>query len=53
MSKEDETFDGKWYEYPIMRNALISGLLTVSAYGLAHLGLISFYVETSIFIIAI
>ena len=53
MSKEDETFDGKWYEYPIMRNALISGLLTVSAYGLAHLGVISFHVETSIFIIAI
>jgi len=53
MSKEDETFDGKWYEYPIMRNALVSGLLTVSAYGLAHLGVISFHVETSIFVIAI
>jgi len=53
MSDEDETFEGKWYEYPIMRNALISGLLTVSVYGLAHIGVISFYVESSIFIIAI
>lgn len=53
MSEEDEIFEGKWYEYPIMRNALISGLLTISAYGLAHLGIIPSYVKIFIFIIAI
>jgi len=53
MSDEDETFDGKWYEYPIIRNAIISGLLTVSAFGLAHAGRISNSVETFMFLVAI
>lgn len=50
---DEEIFDGKWYEYPIMRNALVSGLLTVSAFGLAHLGLITSYAENAVFIVAI
>jgi Cd2+/Zn2+-exporting ATPase len=53
MSGDEETFEGRWYEYPPMRNALISGLLTVSAFVLAHLGLISSYAEIAVFIIAI
>jgi len=53
MSEENESFDGKWYEYPIMRNALISGLLTVSAFIPAHLRLIPQYAEISVFLIAI
>lgn len=53
MSEEDETFDGKWYEYPIIRNATISGLLTISAFGLAHAGKIPYSVETIMFLISI
>jgi len=53
MSEDEEVFEGKWYKYPIMRNAIISGLLTVPTYILAHLGMIPSYVETSMFIVAI
>ena len=53
MTEDEEIFEGKWYKYPIMRNAIISGLLTVPTYGLAHLGIIPSYVETSMFIAAI
>ncbi|MDD1757587.1 MAG: cadmium-translocating P-type ATPase, partial [Methanotrichaceae archaeon] len=53
LSEEEDIFEGKWYEYPIIRNAIISGLLTVSAYSLAHRGIISSNAEIFIFIIAI
>ncbi len=50
---DEDAFTGKWYEYPIMRNAIICGLLTVSAFGLAHTGIIPSSVEISAFLIAI
>lgn len=53
MPSDEDAFTGKWYEYPIMRNAIISGLLTVSAFGLAHTGKIPSSVEISVFLIAI
>jgi heavy metal translocating P-type ATPase len=53
MSGEEDTFEGKWYEYPIMRAALVSGVLTVSGFILNHLGLIPKYMEISVFLIAI
>ncbi|HIH75315.1 MAG TPA: cadmium-translocating P-type ATPase [Methanosarcina sp.] len=53
MSEDEEVFEDKWYKYPIIRNAIISGLLTMLTYILAHLGMIPSYVETSIFIVAI
>ncbi len=52
-NKKEETFEGKWYAHPPMRNALISGLLTGVAFGLAHLGLIPSIVEIVIYAIAI
>lgn len=54
--KKDEKegiFEGKWYAHPPMRNALIAGLLTGIAFGLAHLGLIPPLVETALYIVAI
>lgn len=53
MASEEEAFTGKWYEYPIMRNAIISGLITVSAFGLAHAGKIPYSAEIAGFLIAI
>lgn len=50
---DDDVFVGKWYEYPLIRNAIISGLLTVSAFGLAHTGEIPSSAEISVYLIAI
>lgn len=48
-----ETFGGKWYQHPPMRNALISGLITGVAFILGHSGLIPNPIEIGMFIIAI
>ena len=48
-----EIFEGKWYTHPPMRNALIAGLLTGVAFGLAHLGIIPNLAETVIYAVAI
>ena len=50
---EEEIFDGKWYTYPPMRNALIAGLLTGTAFALTHLWIGHSVFETLIYIIAI
>ena len=49
----EKTFDGEWYEHPPMRNALISGLLIGTVFGLAHLGFISLLAERFIYVVAI
>jgi Zn2+/Cd2+-exporting ATPase len=49
----EETFDGEWYAHPPMRNALISGLLIGTVFGLAHLGFISLLAERFIYVVAI
>lgn len=51
--EREEIFEGKWYAHPPMRNALLSGALTGTAFGLAHLGLIPSLAETLIYVIAI
>lgn len=48
-----ETFEGRWFTYPPLRNALIAGLLTGLAFSLAHLGWIPPLVEIAIYAIAI
>ncbi|MEW6136920.1 MAG: cation-translocating P-type ATPase [Thermodesulfobacteriota bacterium] len=56
MSENEEresAFEGKWYTYPLMRNALLSGLLTGTTFVLAHLKVIPPFIEVSLFIIAI
>jgi heavy metal translocating P-type ATPase len=49
----EETFDGEWYAHPPMRNALVSGLLTGTAFGLAHFEFISPLTEILIYVVAI
>lgn len=51
--EKEEVFEGKWYAHPLMRNALIAGLLTGIAFVLAHLGVIPSPVEISIYVTAI
>ena len=53
--KEDskKPFEGKWYAHPQIRNALISGLLTGTAFVLGHFELVPSIAEISIFVVAI
>lgn len=55
MSKEccSQVFEGKWYNYGIMRNALYSGALTTVAFILAHLNVIPRFVEIPLYLVAI
>lgn len=52
MEKEG-IFEGKWYAYLPIRNALVAGSLTGIAFSFAHLGLISSFAETGTYVIAI
>jgi len=36
----DDGFDGPWWRYPPLRNALLAGLIAGTGFGLAHLGFI-------------
>lgn len=46
-------FDGKWYQHPVMRGALISGAITITTYILRHTGLIPEIAEICFYLIAI
>ena len=46
-------FDGTWWLYPPLRNALLAGLIAGSGFVLAHLGLIAESVENLFYWIAI
>ena len=52
MEKEN-SFEGKWYAHPPMRNALIAGVITGITFILAHANLIPEAVEIALFVIAI
>jgi Cd2+/Zn2+-exporting ATPase len=53
MKEKDENFAGKWYAHPLMRNALIAGALTGTAFGLAQFGVIPLWIERGIYLVAI
>ncbi|VAX28978.1 Lead, cadmium, zinc and mercury transporting ATPase; Copper-translocating P-type ATPase, partial [hydrothermal vent metagenome] len=50
---KEELFEGRWWTYPPMRNALIAGILTGTALILAYLNVIPSTVEIFIYIVAI
>ncbi|MBY0451198.1 MAG: cadmium-translocating P-type ATPase [Cyanobacteria bacterium] len=50
---DKEIFEGRWYEHPLMRNALIAFAITGSAFALAHSEIISHTVENAMFLVAI
>lgn len=51
--RDEGVFDGNWYAHPLMRNALLAGVLTGLAFGLAHLEIVSPWVETVLYLVAI
>jgi heavy metal translocating P-type ATPase len=46
-------FDGPWWRYPVLRNALLAGALAGAGFVLAHLGLISSQAEGVFYFLAI
>jgi len=46
-------FDGPWWRYPVLRNALMAGALAGAGFVLAHLGLISSQAEGMFYLLAI
>jgi len=49
----DAGFEGRWWEYPILRKALAAGAVTLAAFALAHLGVIGTRFETGLYLVAI
>lgn len=50
---DDGGYDGEWYGFPPLRNALIAGVIAGIGLILGHLGIIPGQVETLFFLIAI
>lgn len=48
-----DTFEGKWYAHPPMRNALIAAVISGLSFGLAHGADISALLEKSLYIVSI
>ena len=54
MDKEHEGgFAGSWWQYPVLRNALIAGMLAGVGFALAHLGVVSERTEALFYFVAI
>ncbi|GJL52963.1 MAG: cadmium transporter ATPase [Nitrospirales bacterium] len=56
MPKEEnhqDGFEGQWWEYPILRNALMAGVLAGVGFVLAHAGFITEQVELAFYVVAI
>jgi Cd2+/Zn2+-exporting ATPase len=49
----DRGFAGPWWRYPVLRNALMAGVLTGVGFALAHLGVISGQTEVLFYVVAI
>ena len=49
----EDGFDGPWWRYPPLRNALLAGLIAGAGFVLAHLGLIAESVENVFYWVAI
>lgn len=56
MPKEEnhqDGFEGQWWEYPILRNALMAGVLAGVGFVFAHVGFITEQVELALYVVAI
>lgn len=56
MAKEEshqDGFEGQWWEYPILRNAIMAGVLAGMGFVLGHVGFISKQVELAFYVVAI
>ena len=48
-----EEFEGQWWQYPTLRNALLAGVLASFGFALAHLGFITEQAELVFYFLAI
>ncbi len=53
MRDPDHGFEGRWWTYPLLRNALAAGALAAVGFLLAHLGAIGSEVEVAFYLTAI
>ncbi len=54
MDKDHEGgFAGSWWQYPVLRNALIAGMVAGVGFALAHLGVVSEQTEALFYFVAI
>ncbi|MEA3402658.1 MAG: cation-translocating P-type ATPase [Armatimonadota bacterium] len=52
-AQAEAVFQGRWYAYPPLRNALIAGLIAGSAFALAKAGIVERDIEVRIYAVAI
>ena len=52
-SREDATFEGPWWRHPVLRNALVAGIIAGAGFVTAHLGLIPQSIENLFYWVAI
>src|SRR3990172_9183598 len=50
---DKDAFDGPWWRYPVLRNALLSGVIAGIGFILAHIGLIGEKIEVIFYLLAI
>lgn len=50
---DDDSFDGPWWRYPPLRNALLAGLIAGMGFVLAHLGFLPQSIENILYWLAI
>jgi heavy metal translocating P-type ATPase len=48
-----DSFEGPWWQYPVLRNALLAGALAAFGFALAHAGMISSTAESLFYLLAI
>jgi heavy metal translocating P-type ATPase len=48
-----ETYEGPWWRYPLLRNALLAAVVAVAGFALAHVGVITEFVERLFYFTAI
>jgi len=53
MKDADHGFEGRWWSYPLLRNALAAGTLAAVGFPLAHLGVVGGKVEVAFYLAAI
>jgi len=51
--KNDEVFEGRWFEHPLMRNALIGALIAGIAFGLGYFKIAPHLVTVALYVVAI
>jgi len=52
-NKDDEIFEGRWFQHPLIRNALIGALIAGIAFSLVHFKTASYFLVVALYVVAI